>query len=71
MGCGKSIEVDIPKGFSYKTITVKCGSTGIDGYPNLCEECEKKKQKESPSGDWRYDYKNACIENGENFDEEY
>lgn len=61
--CGKPIQIVIPRGYSYKEITVKCGSTGIDGYPNLCDECEKEFDSQ--------EYRQACAENNENIDSDY
>ena len=62
-GCGKSIQVTVPTKYSAKIITTQCGGTGIYGYPNFCDECEKI----YAGRDWRRE----AIENGENFDEEY
>jgi hypothetical protein len=38
-GCDESIEVYIPKGYSYKAVMVRCGSTAFDGGVNQCERC--------------------------------
>lgn len=40
-GCNKKIEVYVPRGYDYKEITVKCGSTSPSGYPYFCDKCEK------------------------------
>jgi hypothetical protein len=40
-GCGKKIEVAVPSGYTYKEITVKCGSTSPHGSPWLCEKCHE------------------------------
>jgi len=40
-GCGKPIKVWIPKGYHGYLADRKCGGTGIDGYPDLCDECAK------------------------------
>lgn len=61
-GCG--CQVEIPKPPTYmKMITVKCGSTGYDGYPVFCAECEPK----YAGRDWRRE----AEENGEQWDDDY
>ena len=62
-GCGTKIPVSIPTKYSAKVIDMPCGSTGIYGYPNLCDKC----QKVYANVDWR---KEAMLD-GENFDDEY
>jgi hypothetical protein len=61
--CGKPITVSIPRGYSYREVQYKCGNTGIDGYPVLCDECEKSFDRD--------EYRVSCAENGENIDEDY
>ena len=61
-GCGKKMEVYVPKGFDYKKIEVSCGNTSPYGDPWLCEECKPKYR----NVDWRRE----AILNGENWDEE-
>lgn len=63
MTCGIRFEVYVPKGYDYKAIMVKCGSTSPTGYPWLCEKCEKLHE----GRDWRRE----AIEAGENFDDDY
>jgi hypothetical protein len=41
-GCGKEIEVFVPRGFSYVSIMRECGSTAHDGGINQCERCEAR-----------------------------
>jgi O-acetyl-ADP-ribose deacetylase (regulator of RNase III) len=60
-GCGTKIPVSIPTKYSAKVIDMPCGSTGIYGYPNLCDKCEKL----NAGRDWRRE----AIEDGENWDE--
>ena len=62
-GCRKKMEEYIPKGYDYKRITVRCGSTSPTGAPWLCEDCEKVHGHR----DWRWE----AIMNGENFDDDY
>jgi len=62
-GCRKKIEVSVPTRYSYKIITVLCGSTSPHGSPWLCEECEKK----HANRDWRRE----AEMNGEQWDDDY
>ena len=62
-GCGELLETFVPRGFSYKAIKVKCGSTGPDGYPQFCDSCAVKYAKR----DWRKEAEEA----GEQWDEDY
>jgi len=41
-GCDKQLEVSVPRGYSYKLMTVRCGSTAFDGGVNQCEACARK-----------------------------
>ena len=62
--CGKTIEVDVPKGYHFVTIEVKCGNTSPSGEPFMCPECEKVNE----GRDWRRE----AEENGETWEpEEY
>lgn len=38
-GCRKKMTVDVPKGYGWKEITVRCGNTSPMGDPWLCDEC--------------------------------
>jgi hypothetical protein len=40
-GCGKAVEVYVPRGFDYRAITVECGSTGHDGGVVQCDRCAR------------------------------
>jgi hypothetical protein len=62
-GCGKQTEQVVPTRYSAKIVPIKCGSTGINGYPVFCEACEPK----YADRDWRAE----ATENGENFDDDY
>lgn len=62
-GCGKEIDVTIPTRYSAKTIKMHCGNTGIDGYPEFCEECAVFNAGR--------DFRREAIEAGENFDDDY
>lgn len=41
-GCGKKFEILVPSNYSYREITVECGSTAPDGGVNQCGECGAK-----------------------------
>ena len=62
-GCGKEVDYTISKGFGYKTLKYKCGNTGVDGYPVLCEECIETFDPQA--------YRENCAANGERIDEDY
>ncbi|MEN6490377.1 MAG: hypothetical protein ABFC85_00120 [Rectinema sp.] len=62
-GCGVKIPVTVPTKYSAKVLEMPCGSTGIYGYPNLCDKCAEIHKDR----DWRRE----SIEAGENFDEDY
>ena len=55
--CGKEMQVSVPKGWSYKEITVRCGNTSPEGSPWLCDKCAKI----HAGRDWRRE----AAENGE------
>lgn len=61
--CGKRMQRHVARGYGYKEITVKCGSTSPTGYPWECEKCAKLNEDR----DWRRE----AMEAGENFDSEY
>lgn len=62
-GCGCPVDYYIPKGFSYKKLEYKCGNTGIDGFPVLCNSCEAKHARTN----W---YEEALLD-GERIDDDY
>jgi hypothetical protein len=37
--CKNKIEIDVRRGYSYKTVLYSCGSTGVDGDLILCPNC--------------------------------
>ena len=61
-GCGKKITEYIPRGYDYKEVTVRCGSTSPSGYPYLCVECEVT--------DGHRDWRREAEEAGETWDPE-
>ena len=40
-GCGCKLTVYVPRGYTYRPITVECGSTAVDGGVNQCESCAR------------------------------
>lgn len=58
-GCGKKIEVAVPRGWDYRMITVPCGSTSYTGGVNQCDCCADKYGTPPPpredEGDLEYD----------------
>lgn len=38
--CRKRVEQHVPRGYSYVTVSMPCGSTGITGEVLLCDDCE-------------------------------
>jgi len=59
-GCDAEIEVDVPRGFTYRTYRVRCGSTAYDGGVNQCERCARDPKLTPPPtpeyGDIEHDY---------------
>lgn len=62
-GCGKKLQEYVAKGYGYKEITVKCGSTSPHGSPWLCDRCERANH----GRDWRREAELA----GEQWDDDY
>ena len=52
-GCkdGKVIQY-VPRGYGYREVTSRCGSTGIHGEMLLCDRCIQEAEKMYPQG-WR------------------
>lgn len=62
-GCGKEVQVFVPRGHHGKMIAYKCGNTGVDGFPVLCKKCCK--------GFDRGVFRKEMAECGENIDSDY
>ena len=45
MSCENTVTYFIPKGYDYKEIFGKCGSTGYDGNRLICYDCERDPRK--------------------------
>jgi len=50
-GCGRPVEVFIPRGFTYAGVMRECGSTAHDGGINQCEACEAVHPYSMPGDD--------------------
>jgi hypothetical protein len=62
-GCGKPVERFVPRGYHGKMHTYKCGNTGVDGFPVLCDKCGEKFD--------RSEFRREMAECGENIDSDY
>ena len=63
-GCyDEKVTVFVPRGYGYKEVEYRCGNTGIDGFPVLCDKCAKKHEQTN----WREE---AALD-GENIDDDY
>jgi len=52
MRCENLVSQWVPRGYDYREIKTRCGSTGIHGQELLCEECQERLAREYPQG-WR------------------
>jgi hypothetical protein len=66
-GCGAKVERFVPKGYHGVIHAYKCGQMGVDGFPVLCDPCEKK--FEEAGG--RHQFRVEMAECGENIDDDY
>ena len=48
--CDNKVTKFIQRGYGYKEITMKCGSTGTRGEQVLCDDCEEALAKRYPQG---------------------
>ena len=47
--CDNRVDQIVPKGWDYKTVSMKCGNTSIHGRTLLCESCnEERARKKMP-----------------------
>lgn len=60
-GCGEPTTVFVPRGYSFREVTVRCGSTAHDGGVNQCGACANKigaqPLPEADEGDLEYDHR--------------
>lgn len=47
-GCDKLFTVTVPRGYSYRTVQVRCGSTAYNGDVNQCDRCGADPAKRPP-----------------------
>lgn len=69
-GCDAEMFVYIPKGYSYKEIKVRCGSTAFDGGVNQCDRCEAKFAAPAPledESDMDYYERTSAMEDRDDF----
>jgi len=50
--CKNSVTQFVERGFGYKEIKSRCGTTGVHGQQLMCDECIDKYNKMYPQG-WR------------------
>ena len=62
-GCGSPVPYTFARGHTYKTLPYKCGNTGVDGFPVLCDKCAEDFDS--------HQYRQERAEDGENIDDEY
>lgn len=46
--CDATVTQWVPRGFTYREHTLKCGSTGFDGWQVLCDKCSETQQPIAP-----------------------
>jgi hypothetical protein len=61
-GCGCSMKVMVPRGYDYREIKVKCGSTSPTGDPWQCDACARENA--------HIDFEAEAREWGEVYDED-
>ena len=59
MSCNNRVSQFIQKGWDYKEIKLRCGSTSIHGTTLLCESCEEKSTQRYPKG-WKNTPGDCC-----------
>ena len=60
MRCENKVSQFVPRGYEYKEIFTRCGSTGIHGQELLCDDCEARMAKAYPQG-WRETPGDTCV----------
>lgn len=48
--CTNLVTQYVPKGYGYKEISMKCGSTSIHGVAIYCQKCEETYKERYPQG---------------------
>jgi hypothetical protein len=57
--CKNMVSQYVPRGFGYKEVKTRCGSTSIHGDELLCDECQEKAENKYPQG-WRETPGDTC-----------
>lgn len=52
MPCTNTVTQYVPRGYSYREVTLRCGSTSVHGGTLMCESCENANDRRYPQG-WR------------------
>lgn len=52
MRCDRKVIQYVPRGYDYRAVESRCGSTSIHGDVLLCEKCERRNAHAYPQG-WR------------------
>lgn len=56
-GCDAAYTISIPRGYGYREVTVRCGSTAMDGGVNQCDACAvDPKRRPPPTPEYGDDY---------------
>jgi|APSaa5957512622_1039677.scaffolds.fasta_scaffold22743_6 hypothetical protein len=48
--CKNEVLQMVPKRYGYKEVYSRCGTTGMDGYRLMCDECYRELEKKYPQG---------------------
>lgn len=57
--CENMVVQMVPRGYGYREVSLRCGSTSIHGGTLQCEHCEKSDNRRYPQG-WRYSPGDTC-----------
>lgn len=52
MACQNTVTQYVPRGYGYRAVETRCGSTGIHGQRLQCDDCERRAAAANPQG-WR------------------
>ena len=57
--CEGTVSQFVPRGYSYREVVSRCGSTSIHGDVLLCDGCEGRAAESHPQG-WKYSPGDVC-----------
>lgn len=60
MSCANQVSQWVPRGYGYKEIKLKCGSTSMHGDQLLCDDCRDSVEQQYPQG-WRHTPGDTCV----------